>query len=80
MHVHSEMKTPSGDGIADMSYSCHPKVKAPKEYEHSIIQIRKDLNNSVISIKHIYISLNFIMSLHLTSGIHEILYIPVFIL
>jgi len=61
MHVHSEMKTPSGDGIADMSYSCHPKVKAPKEYEHSIIQIRKDLNNSVISIKHIYISLNFIV-------------------
>ena len=71
MSICSKMKTPSGDGNADTSYSCHPKVRPPKGYDYSTIQITARSKNSVIFItKHM--QLHFIMSLHLTSGIHEI--------
>ena len=70
------MKTSSGDVNANISYSCRPEVTPPKGYEHFTIQTRQDLNNSVISIIK-YMQLYFI-SLHLTSGIHEIFYIYVF--
>ena len=79
MSVRMKMKTPFEDGIADMLYY-HPKVKTSKGHDHFTIQIRQDLNNSVIfTTKHAFtFTLNFIMSLHLTSGMHETFYIFVF--
>jgi len=80
MYVHSEMKIQSGDGNTDMPYFCHPKIEPPKGHDYFEIQIRQDLNNSVIfTTKHAFtFTLNFIMSLHLTSGMHETFYIFVF--
>jgi len=76
----SEIESPSEDGNADTSHPCHPEVRLPKEYDHSTIQIRQNLNmtvNSITQYMSLY-SLSFTMLLHLTNEIHEILYILVF--
>ena len=73
--VRSEMESPSGDGNTDISYPCRPEVRLPKEYDHSTVQTRQDINMTqsflLWNTCH-YISLSFIMSLHLTNEIHEI--------
>ena len=50
VYVRSEIETPSGDGNTYTSHSCHQKVRPPKGYNHSTIQVKQDLNNLFISI------------------------------
>jgi len=76
--VCSEIEKPSRDGNADTSHSYHLEVRPPKGYDHSTRQIRKDLNMTqsfLLRSTCNYISLRFIISLHLINGIHAIIYI-----
>ena len=70
----SEMEMPSRDGNTNTSHSCHLKVKPPRGWSfHITNQTRsKQLLHFYYKITCNYISLNFIMSLHLTSKMHEI--------
>ena len=80
MFVRSEMESPSGDGNTDKLHPCNPKVWPLKGYDHFTIQTSQDLNMTqsfLLGNTCHYISLSFIMSLHLTNGMQALH--PVFV-
>ena len=75
-----EMKIPSGDGIANITFLPFRSHTSEEVWTfHNTNQVRsKQLSHFYYKIQAVAFSLNFIMSLHLTSGMHEIFYISVF--